>query len=63
MNTKNPECSFCGIPQKKAVVMVADDKNEHHICNDCVADAIAIVAKRLRELREKEKPILSIKKG
>lgn len=56
------KCSFCSKTQEQVKVLVTGDSNTT-ICDECTAEAVAIVAKRLRALREQAKPNLKIEKG
>lgn len=55
-------CSFCNKEQTKVKVLVTSG-NDVNICEVCAGEVVAIVAQRLRALREKEKPQLSIRKA
>lgn len=57
MNT----CSFCGKHLKDFTIGLSGENAL--ICNHCIADAVATLAKLNRDKRENEKPQLKLAKG
>jgi len=61
MSNRILTCSFCGNPLH--LIKVAVESTHALICNECIADAVAIVAKELRKRRDNSKPALKVQKG
>lgn len=52
-------CNFCNNPNRKHLITY---DNQVYICDKCVADAVALVAKLYRKERENLKTKLALKK-